>query len=264
MTRQAETDDEGRLTFDPLPAGAYVVQPVEYQNVLGKKGTIRRPLPGVFTPQKVALQEGETPQPIEIRATPYVVIEAGWIDSKGKPRNGRDLLISGHIDDQTWHTMVHPSPEGKFSVQVPHGMERTQITIFPGQLTSTRYRVGKDGKLEAGQFVMFGTLDHDVKDLQIVRYEETAVDRQGDREGRPADQGPHPGRRIRGRDREGKRQVQCEERCPHGNRVRTSGRRPVPRDGAHARPRAEYHRRCRRVSAPASREIRLPEVNPPE
>jgi hypothetical protein len=175
MTRRAETDDQGRFTFDPMPAGAYVVQPLEYQNVGGNKGTVRRPLPGVFAPRKVILQEGETPQPIEVRAAPYVVIEGGWIDSKGKPRSGRELLISGHIDGQTWHTMVHPSAEGKFSVQVPHGMERTQITIFVGQLTSTRYRVGKDGKLQAGQFVMFGTLDHDVKDLQIVRYDETAA-----------------------------------------------------------------------------------------
>jgi Zn-dependent protease with chaperone function len=175
MTRQAETDDQGHFTFDPMPAGAYVVQPVEYQNIGGDKGRIRRPLSGVFAPLKVTLQEGETPQPIEVRAAPYVVIEGGWIDSKGKPRRGRELLISGHIDDQTWHTMVHPSAEGKFSVQVPHGMEGAQITIFVGQLTSTRYRVGKDGKLQAGQFVMFGTLDHDVKDLQIVRYDETAV-----------------------------------------------------------------------------------------
>ena len=175
MMRRAETDDEGRLTFDPLPAGAYVVEPVEYLNIGGKKETIRRPLPGVFAPQKVIIQEDKTPQPIEVRATRYVVIEGGWIDSKGKPRSGRELLISGHIDGQTWHTMVHPSTESKFSVHVPHGMEGAQITLFLGQFASTRYRVGKDGKLEAGQYIMFGTLDHDVKDLQIIRYDETAV-----------------------------------------------------------------------------------------
>jgi beta-lactamase regulating signal transducer with metallopeptidase domain len=175
MTRRAETDDRGRFTFDPMPAGAYVVQPLEYQNVGGNKGTVRRPWSGVFAPRKVILPEGETPQPIEVRAAPYVVIEGGWIDSKGKPRRGRELLVSGQVDGQTWHTMVHPSAEGKFSVQVPQWIERAQLTIFVGQLTSTRYRVGKDGKLQAGQFVMFGTLDHDVKDLQIVRYEETAV-----------------------------------------------------------------------------------------
>ena len=175
MRRQAETDDEGRLTFDPLPVGAYVVDPVEYLNIGGKKGTIRRSLPGVFVPQKVIIQEDKTPQPIEVRATRSVVIEGGWLDSKGKPRSGRELLISGQVNGQEWHTMVHPSTESKFSVHVPHGMEGAQITLFLGQFASTRYRVGKDGKLEAGQYIMFGTLDHDVKDLQIIRYDETAV-----------------------------------------------------------------------------------------
>jgi len=174
MTRRAETDVEGRFTFDPLPSGAYIVQPVDYQKVAGK-GTIRRPLPGVFAPQNVLLQEGETPQPIEIRAARQVVIEGGWIDSKGKPRSGTELFISGHTNGQSWLTVVDPSPEGRFSVQIPRGIERAQIAIFPGHLASTRYRIGKDGKLKAGQFVMFGTLDHDVKDLQIVRYDETAV-----------------------------------------------------------------------------------------
>jgi hypothetical protein len=175
MIRRAETDEDGRFTFDPLPAGAYIVQPVEYQNAGGDKGTMRRPLPGVFAPQKVIIQEDKAPQPIEVRATTYVVIEGGWIDSKGKPRSGRELLITGHIDGQSWHTIVHPSTESKFSVHVPHGMERAQITLFLGQFASTRYRVGKDGQLKAGQYIMFGTLDHDVKDLQIIRYDETAV-----------------------------------------------------------------------------------------
>ncbi len=71
--------------------------------------------------------------------------------------------------------MIRSSAEGKFSVQVPHGIERAQVHLSLGSFASTRYRIGKEGKLVAGQYIMFGTLDHDVRDLQIVRYEETGV-----------------------------------------------------------------------------------------
>lgn len=125
----------------------------------------------------MTIRVGETPDPIEIRVAPYVVIEGGWVNSNGKPRSGGDLWIIGNIDGQSWHTTVHPSDKGRFSVQVPHGLERAQITLFPGQLTSTRYRIGKAGGLKAGQYIMFGQhdLERDVKDLQIFRYEKTGM-----------------------------------------------------------------------------------------
>jgi hypothetical protein len=174
LERRTETDAAGRFTFDPLPAGVYRLQPVDYQHEPGQ-GLIRRALPGVFAPLKVTLQEGSTPEPIEIRATPHVVIEGGWIDSKGKPRGGWDLMISGQIDGQFWHTQGHPSAEGKFSVKVPHGLEQAQITISTNEHASSRYRIGKDGKLHSEKFVMFGTLDHDVKDLAIIQYDAPVV-----------------------------------------------------------------------------------------
>ena len=34
----------------------------------------------------------------------------------------------------------------------------------------TRHRIGKDGPLVEGRTVRLGTLDHDVKDIEIVRY----------------------------------------------------------------------------------------------
>src|SRR5262249_47491058 len=132
---------------------------------------------GVFSPQKLALREGETPRPIEIRTAPSLVIEGGWIDSKGRPHRGGQLLVIGHVDGESWHTMVNPAADGKFSVRIPRGMTDVQITLFMGQFTSTRYRIGKDGKLQAGQYIMFGKrmLDHDVKDIALIHYEDTIL-----------------------------------------------------------------------------------------
>ncbi len=174
IARRAETDAEGRFAFGPLPPGVYVVQPTEQHFVPGK-GLIHRPLPGVFAAQKLTLKEGETPRPLEIRALPYVVLGGGWVDSKGRPRGGSSLIVSGTLDGQIWSKIVHPSADGKFSEPVPHGMEGAQITMFPGQFNSTRFRTGKGQKLEAGQVLMLGTLDRDLKDIELIRYDKTGV-----------------------------------------------------------------------------------------
>jgi beta-lactamase regulating signal transducer with metallopeptidase domain len=187
FARQAETDALGNFTFGPMPAGEHVVRPVEEEDVPGQ-GLVRRTLPGVFAPRLLTIRDGESPDPLEIRVAPHVVIEGGWIDSKGKPRGGWYSMFVGAINGQGWHAMIYPSADGKFSVEVPRGIERAQITIFPGRLTSTRYRIGKDAKFEAGQVMMLGTLDHDIKELQIVRYDKTAVMvKATTKDGRPID-----------------------------------------------------------------------------
>ena len=152
-----------------------MIRAVEDQGAAGKEW-VHRPLPGVFAPMTLTLKEGETPRPIEVRASPYVVVEGGWVDSKGKPRAGSSFMIIGHVDGQSWHTMVEPTDDGRFSQRIPHAMDDVQITIFPGEsITSTRYRLGKGAKLEAGQVIMLRTLDHDLKDVELIQYDETAV-----------------------------------------------------------------------------------------
>jgi hypothetical protein len=174
IRRTAETDAEGRFTFDPLPAGSYQVEPIDYHHVPGI-GMIRRPLPGVFTPQKVTVKEEDTPEPLELRAVPHVVLEGGWVDSKGKPRGGWDLMVSGQIDGKSWHTVGPVSSEGRFALKIPHGLERAQVHISTNEHGSIRHRVGKDGKLSAKGFAMLGTLDHDIKDFTIIRYDAPVV-----------------------------------------------------------------------------------------
>src|SRR4029077_4861740 len=131
---------------------------------------IRRPLPAVFAPQELTLKEGETLEPLEIRAMPHVLIEGGWVDSQRKPRSGWALMINGRIDGQFWHAQGEVSGDGKFSVKVPHGLERAQIDIMTNEHAAMRYRIGPEGKLSNNRNVMLGTLDHDVKDLEIIRY----------------------------------------------------------------------------------------------
>ena len=171
IRRAAETDSDGRFTFDPLPPGEYKVTPSE-TNYEGdrKKQWTRRPLPEVFAPAKLTIKEGETPAPLEIRALPSVVVEGHWVDSKGQPKGGWSSFVFGRMDGSFWSAQAHPDAQGRFSLKVPHGLEQVQLDISTNEHASARHRIGKDGPLVEGRTVKLGTLDHDVKDIEIVRY----------------------------------------------------------------------------------------------
>ncbi len=171
IRRTAETDAEGRFAFDPLPPGEYRVLPTE-NNFDGdrKSGWKHRDLPEVFAATKLTIKEGEAPSPLEVRASPSVVIEGHWVDSKGKPKGGWSSFVFGRMDGSFWSAQAHPDAEGRFSLKVPHGLEQVQLDISTNEHATTRHRIGKDGPLVEGRRVMLGTLDHDVKDIEIVRY----------------------------------------------------------------------------------------------
>jgi Zn-dependent protease with chaperone function len=171
IRRTAETDAEGRFTLDPLPTGTYRVMPTDHDSRRDRSaGHARRELPGVFAPKKLTIKEGETPSPLEVRALPHVVIEGQWLDSKGQPKGGWESSVFGRMDGAFWHDLARPDAQGKFSLKAPHGLENVELDIMTNEHASALHRMGKDGPLVAGRRVTLGTLDHDVKGIEIVRY----------------------------------------------------------------------------------------------
>ena len=171
IDRTAETDAEGRFTLDPLPPGTYRVMPTDYDARVNRSaGRARRVLPGVFAPKTLTIKEGETIPPMEVRALPHVVIEGQWLDSKGQPKGGWESSVFGRMDGAFWHDMSSPDAQGKFSLKAPHGLENVEFDISTNEHASAVHRIGKDGPLVAGRRVTLGTLDHDVKGIEIVRY----------------------------------------------------------------------------------------------
>ncbi len=171
IRRTTETDSEGRFTFDPLPAGSFRVKPTD-ANFTGDRsaGWTRRELPGVFRPMKLTIKEGEVPQPLEVRASPFVVVAGQWLDSKGQPKSGWGSFLFGRIDGDSWFEQTRPDAQGKFSLKVPHGLENVQLDISTNEHASARHRIGKDAPLKDGRRIDLGTLDHDVTGIEIVRY----------------------------------------------------------------------------------------------
>jgi len=171
IRRVAETDSDGRFTFGPMPPGEYGITPSESNYDGDRKAKWEnRPLPEVFASTKLTIREGEAPAPLEIRALPSVVVEGQWVDSKGQPKGGWSSFVFGRLDGSSWSAQAHPDPQGRFSLKVPHGLEEAQADISTNEHATTRHRLGKDTPLIEGRTMRLGTLDHDVKDIEIVRY----------------------------------------------------------------------------------------------
>ena len=76
-------------------------------------------LPGVFAPKKLTIKEGEIPAPLEVRASPSVVIEGHWLDSKGQPKSGWGSFVFGRIDGSFWNAQTAPRRPGQVLLEGP-------------------------------------------------------------------------------------------------------------------------------------------------
>ena len=59
---------------------------------------------------------------------------------------------------------------GKIVAHVPHGLENVQLDLMTNEHHALRWRKAKDGPLSRNRTIMLGTLDHDVKGIEIVHY----------------------------------------------------------------------------------------------
>jgi beta-lactamase regulating signal transducer with metallopeptidase domain/uncharacterized GH25 family protein len=168
LNRSATTDADGRFTLAPLPPGDYNVKPDEH----ARDGATRekKEVPAVFVAQKLTLKEGETPEPLEIRAAPQVVIEAQWLDGKGQPSWGFESHVFGQIDGTFWFGTAKPDAKGKVVARVPHGLENVQLNLMTNEHGAIKYRTARGEPLRGGRRIMLGTLDHDVKGIEIHHY----------------------------------------------------------------------------------------------
>jgi hypothetical protein len=173
--RATLTADDGTFAFRPLPPGTYRVYPSargwDPSTREGAHDPQRRPLPAVFIAQEVTLKEGETPGPVEIRAVPHVVVEAQLYDSKGQKRSAHEITLAGHIDGGFWYAECQPTVDGAYRLLAPHGLEDAQIVLITNEHSALQFRASKDAPLRYGRNIRLGTLDHDVKGVEIVRYE---------------------------------------------------------------------------------------------
>jgi uncharacterized GH25 family protein len=173
--RATLTAADGTFAFKPLPPGTYRVVPNEQGwdpcTREGAHDPPRRPLPGVFAPQVVTLKTGTATEPLEIRAVPHVVVEAQIYNSKGEKRSGHDIHLAGNIDGGFWAARCRPTAEGGYRILAPHGLDNAQIMLMTNEHSALQFRTSKGAPLSHSREIQLGTLDHDVKGIEIIRYE---------------------------------------------------------------------------------------------
>jgi protocatechuate 3,4-dioxygenase beta subunit len=173
ITRVAFTDDKGEFKMNPLPPGSYEVGPQEqgWDPSEDASRPPKRPLPDVFVRQHVTLKGEEQPEPILVRAVPHVVIEAQYYDSKGKPTRGHAGHLFGQVDKNNyWFGQCEIDKNGKMTIRVPHGLTQVRLSLMTNEHGALRYRLKKDDPLRAAREIDLGTVNDDVKGIEIVHY----------------------------------------------------------------------------------------------
>ncbi|HEY7157844.1 MAG TPA: M56 family metallopeptidase, partial [Gemmataceae bacterium] len=173
IRRTALTNDKGEFTMDPLPPAKYEVMPQEYGWDPAKDDSRpqKRPLPGVFLRKQLTLKADEPPEPLEIRAVPHVVIEAQYYNSKGKPSRGHAGHLFGQIDKNNhWFGQCKIDGDGKMTILAPHGLTQARLSLMTNEHGVMRHRLKKGDPLSTTREINLGTLDDDVKGIEIIHY----------------------------------------------------------------------------------------------
>jgi hypothetical protein len=168
INRSAVTNSQGEFTMKPLPPGEYELLPGDYaRDGSGPRNKLYE-IPGVFLRQKLVLKQDT--QPLEIRAVPHVVIEAQYYDSKGKKSRGHAGHVSGEMDKSFWFAQTKVDADGKMTAIVPHGLEKARLELITNEHGVLRFRKSKDQPLRAGRELELGTLNDDVRGIELIHY----------------------------------------------------------------------------------------------
>jgi uncharacterized GH25 family protein len=170
INRTGLSDAKGEFATRPLPPGEYRVLPADHAREYRGRNYEQRPLAEVFLPQKLVLRAGVEPGPVEVRAVPHVVIEAQYYDGKGKPTRGHAPHVFGQLGQEYWFQEATADGKGKVTVRVPHGLEKVQLGLSTNEHGSLRWRKAHGAPLNNTHEIQLGTLNDDVKGIEIVRY----------------------------------------------------------------------------------------------
>jgi Zn-dependent protease with chaperone function/protocatechuate 3,4-dioxygenase beta subunit len=175
VRRTALTNQQGEFRMNPLPVGEYLVRVENYPGDHLNRDRTRRIPPAVFVEQKVELRQGETSQSVEVRAVPHVVIEGQYYTSDGKPRTGHGIMIFGELGDGYYIGNAWPDGNGKIVAKAPKGLKAARLDLTTNEHSALRWRKSKDAPLSNSRQAELGTVDADIRGIEIIRYEAPIV-----------------------------------------------------------------------------------------
>jgi beta-lactamase regulating signal transducer with metallopeptidase domain len=175
INRSAVTDAKGNFAMSPLPPGTYRLKPDEHARDASLDKRTNTKFDAVFAPKKLVLKADIQPEPIEVRASPHVVIEAQCYDSAGKPTRSHEFHVFGQIDGGYWFGQSSADASGRLVARVPHGLEKVQLNLMTNEHGALRWRRGNSGEYQNQRRIDLGTVNEDITNIQIVRYKAPIV-----------------------------------------------------------------------------------------
>ena len=173
IRRTTLTAADGSFEFRPLPpARKYEIQPTESSGDPSTsdrgQGEVKQPLPAVFMSQTVMLKKGGAA--VELKAVPHVVLEAQRLNSRGEKREGSTIHLIGSLGNDSWMTSADSSPTGLYRVLVPKGLRSATLSLIYDPDSAFQYRLKPDSPLQYGRDFHIGTIDQDLKGVEIIHY----------------------------------------------------------------------------------------------
>jgi protocatechuate 3,4-dioxygenase beta subunit len=168
--RMVLTDEHGHFVMGPLPPRKYHVVPTDDPVGSYEWKEKPQPLPAVFVAEAVTLVGDADPEPMELRAHPHVTVALQYYDSKGEITGGSAPYLGGTFDGRPFFTKARPGSKGQFTMLAPHGLEKARLNLITNEHSALRSRVSKDAPLSNSRNVQLGTLQRDLKTIEIIRY----------------------------------------------------------------------------------------------
>ncbi len=177
MRRSALTDENGKFTMEPMKPGKYRLDVQGYPSEIryNKRGRNPVPVDDVFVAQSVQLGPQDASRPIVVQAVPHIEVVGRYVDSKGEPCRGHEVMVWGNMNGQWYHTSIRPDGEGNIVGKLPHGLEKTRLNAITNEHGSLLIRLKKGGPLKGSRDLDLGTLEDDLRDFEIIRYKAPIV-----------------------------------------------------------------------------------------
>jgi hypothetical protein len=188
LRRSAQTNENGEFKLRPMKPAMSQLEISGYPSEINYHERVRNPVEfeEIFARQKINLSADDANRPITIQAVPHVEFQAQYMDSKGQPNPGHDISIYGELGGQWFHQMLDPDENGKIVGRLPHGLEKAKLEASTNEHSSLHVRLKKDGPLLGPRDIDLGTIEDDVRGIEIIRYKApivqvTVVDEQGEK-----------------------------------------------------------------------------------
>ena len=163
VVRLSQSDADGRFIWNGLADGEYLV-----------KATAKPTGVEVFVASRLTIKDGQEPVSLEIKAVPCVEFKSRVVDSADNSLCDREVSVKGTFAGEPWYVIGKPDSNGVVSSASPSWPARSNVERAERSKRDCSFSKSRGQPLQRNRrdrFINLGTMNDDVKDFTIVRYQ---------------------------------------------------------------------------------------------